>query len=56
MNENLKIPFPTQNPKLCIDKEYIKNIQSSVDNLTQQYYGYSDAMSVTVKTTNDSEY
>lgn len=26
MNENLKIPFPTQNPKLCIDKEYIKNI------------------------------
>ena len=37
-------------------KEYIKNIQSSVDNLTQQYYGYSDAMSVTVKTTNDSEY
>ena len=37
-------------------KEYIKNIQSSVDNLTQQYYGYSDAMSVTIKTTNDSEY
>lgn len=26
MNENLKIPFPVQNPLLCVDKDYIKNI------------------------------
>lgn len=26
MDENLKIPFPVQNPLLCVDKDYIKNI------------------------------